>query len=418
MGFVLISIYLENFDAIANKNWEKQEGFKEKEIQDQNPENEEIKESGVRYCFMNCFRNLDCIIKGIIRKIFNLVVKHLELNSNKPNAKRKSKTSANPALKNKIKAGVISIGSGGFISELTKKPDNAERKEEEDKNANNILLTNGNKLKKREVKEINKNTTNTTNTVKDKKSDTVKNVIAPRPIVRKTNIKSDLSVHVVTRWYRSPEIILLEKDYGAPIDIWSIGWIFAELLTMLKENATNQMERKPLFPGSSWFPLSPSARNKDSGVAKEDQLWVIINKLGTPSEEDTSFITDPGAQSYLKNLPRAEKKNFKDLYPFPGDEAIDLLDKLLQFNPYKRASLMECLEHPLLADVRDQRKELNAKTPIVLDFDYEDVNRDILRQLFVEEILFFRGFYKRAPRHGGMISNVEAKSMANSQTLS
>eukprot|EP00344_Euplotes_crassus_P009449 CAMPEP_0197018280 /NCGR_PEP_ID=MMETSP1380-20130617/80009_1 /TAXON_ID=5936 /ORGANISM="Euplotes crassus, Strain CT5" /LENGTH=69 /DNA_ID=CAMNT_0042445479 /DNA_START=986 /DNA_END=1192 /DNA_ORIENTATION=- len=36
----------------------------------------------------------------------------------------------------------------------------------------------------------------------------------------KKDIQSNLSVHVVTRWYRSPEIILLERDYGPPIDIW------------------------------------------------------------------------------------------------------------------------------------------------------------------------------------------------------
>ena len=54
---------------------------------------------------------------------------------------------------------------------------------------------------------------------------------------------------MATRWYRAPEIILLEKDYGAAIDMWGIGCILAELLGMLKENATTFTERKPLFPG-------------------------------------------------------------------------------------------------------------------------------------------------------------------------
>lgn len=142
---------------------------------------------------------------------------------------------------------------------------------------------------------------------------------------------------------------------------------------------------------------------------------MIIDKLGTPSGEDTSFISDPGALSYLQNIPKAEKKNFKDMYPFPGDEAIDLLNRMLQFNPYKRASLTECLDHPLLADVRDKRKELKAKTPIVLDFEYEDVNRDILRELFVEEILFFRGFYRRQGRNNGHLSTVEMKINKNNR---
>ena len=72
------------------------------------------------------------------------------------------------------------------------------------------------------------------------------------------NIKRELTDHVVTRWYRAPEIILLEKDYGPAIDIWSIGCVFAELLGMLKENSPTFMDRKPLFPGKSCFPLSPA----------------------------------------------------------------------------------------------------------------------------------------------------------------
>ena len=49
------------------------------------------------------------------------------------------------------------------------------------------------------------------------------------------------------------------------------------------------------------------------------------------------------------------------MYPFPGDEAIDLLNKMLQFNPYKRINLNDCLEHPFVAEVRDKSKEIKAK---------------------------------------------------------
>ena len=52
-----------------------------------------------------------------------------------------------------------------------------------------------------------------------------------------------LTGHVVTRWYRAPEIILLEKDYGPGIDIWAVGCIFAELLGMMRENAATFMDR-------------------------------------------------------------------------------------------------------------------------------------------------------------------------------
>lgn len=72
------------------------------------------------------------------------------------------------------------------------------------------------------------------------------------------NMKRELTGHVVTRWYRAPEIILLEKDYGPGIDVWAVGCIFAELLGMMKENAPTFMDRQPLFPGKSCFPLSPA----------------------------------------------------------------------------------------------------------------------------------------------------------------
>ncbi len=62
---------------------------------------------------------------------------------------------------------------------------------------------------------------------------------------------------MVTRYYRAPELILMEKDYGAGIDMWAVGCIFAELLNMMKEHVPNHTQRKPIFPGKSCFPLSP-----------------------------------------------------------------------------------------------------------------------------------------------------------------
>lgn len=77
------------------------------------------------------------------------------------------------------------------------------------------------------------------------------------------NMKRELTGHVVTRWYRAPEIILLEKDYGPAVDMWSVGCIFAELLGMMKESAPTYLDRKPLFPGKSCFPLSPDKSVKE-----------------------------------------------------------------------------------------------------------------------------------------------------------
>ena len=62
-----------------------------------------------------------------------------------------------------------------------------------------------------------------------------------------------LTDYVATRWYRAPELILIEKDYTSAIDIWSVGCIFAELMMMIKENANTFVDRAPLFPGKFFY---------------------------------------------------------------------------------------------------------------------------------------------------------------------
>ena len=70
--------------------------------------------------------------------------------------------------------------------------------------------------------------------------------------------KRELTGHVVTRHYRAPEIILLEKDYGPAIDLWAVGCIFAELMNCMAEHSPTFFDRKALFPGESCFPISPT----------------------------------------------------------------------------------------------------------------------------------------------------------------
>jgi len=102
-------------------------------------------------------------------------------------------------------------------------------------------------------------------TLEEKRKEMTKRLINSKDL--RKNMKRELTGHVVTRWYRAPELILLEKEYGPPIDTWSVGCIFAELLGMMKESAPTYLERKPLFPGKSCFPLSPDkfAKEERSG---------------------------------------------------------------------------------------------------------------------------------------------------------
>ena len=62
---------------------------------------------------------------------------------------------------------------------------------------------------------------------------------------RQSQLERQLTQHVVTRWYRAPELILLQQYYNAEIDVWSVGCILGELLQTLEPNTRVQ----PLFPG-------------------------------------------------------------------------------------------------------------------------------------------------------------------------
>lgn len=123
-------------------------------------------------------------------------------------------------------------------------------------------------------------------------------------------IQRQLTHHVVTRWYRAPELILL-MDYSKAVDMWSAGCVFAELLGMQAESIPDYQDRHPLFPGSSCPSLSVDANDTPAtpkGIGREkpldryDQLNTILDVVGTPSEEDIVATGDPSTISFLKSL--------------------------------------------------------------------------------------------------------------------
>ena len=207
-------------------------------------------------------------------------------------------------------------------------------------------------------------------------------------------MKRELTGHVVTRWYRAPEIILLEKDYGPAIDIWAVGCIFAELLGMMKENAPTFMDRKPLFPGKSCFPLSPSKepteQRKGFPFASTDQLAMIFGTIGYPNEHDRSFVTDQKAIDYLESFPVNEKADLRQKYPGAPIEAIDFLNKILVFNPYFRISLNDALAHPLFDKVRNTQMKNICGIPIELEFEKMNLDKKTLREEFLKEIYLYK----------------------------
>jgi len=210
-------------------------------------------------------------------------------------------------------------------------------------------------------------------------------------LIKAKNVKRELTGHVVTRWYRAPELILLEKDYTASIDVWSLGCILAELLGMIKENAPTFLDRSPLFPGTSCFPLSPDRSNnvKRGGFphSSQDQLSIIFSVLGTPKEDDFEFVTDAKAIDYLRSFPFKKPVDLQELYPAATADALDLLRKMLQFNPKKRITIEESINHPFLSKIRDKTREVAAPGPIILEFEKEgELTAERLRELFIDEI--------------------------------
>lgn len=91
---------------------------------------------------------------------------------------------------------------------------------------------------------------------------------------------------------------------------------------------------------------------------------MIFEVIGTPSEEDKSFVTDQKAQEYLEAFPQHSKSDFHKLYPGAGEEAVDFLNRILVFNPYFRISVEESLGHPFFKKVRKPEKEVSAEHEI------------------------------------------------------
>jgi len=180
--------------------------------------------------------------------------------------------------------------------------------------------------------------------------------VRQQPSFSHQGLSRQLTKHVVTRWYRAPELILIQP-YGSAVDIWSLGCIFAELLSMQEGSVPTYQDRVPLFPGGSCYPLSGDTGSTSSDE-RLDQLSVIFSVIGMPSEEDLLSISK--ANEYIRSLENKPGRNLESLYPAADPSAIQLLKKMLMFNPAKRCTAEEALDHDFLKPVRRKDMEVSV----------------------------------------------------------
>jgi len=178
-------------------------------------------------------------------------------------------------------------------------------------------------------------------------------------LARSREEKQFMTEYVVTRWYRAPELLLSCEEYSTGIDVWSAGCIFAELL-----------QRKPLFAGKDYL----------------DQLKLIVKTIGTPVEEDLDFIQSQKARAYIQSLPNSRRIPFGQLFPNSNPLANDLCERMLQFNPEKRITVDDALQHPYLASLHDINTEPTSEREFDCDFEGQNLDRHELMDLVYQEV--------------------------------
>ncbi|CAN4117646.1 unnamed protein product [Withania somnifera] len=169
--------------------------------------------------------------------------------------------------------------------------------------------------------------------------------------------------YVATRWYRAPELCgSFFSKYTPAIDIWSIGCIFAEVLT-----------GKPLFPGKSVV----------------HQLDLMTDLLGTPSAETISGVRNEKARKYLTSMLKKNPVPLKEKFPGADHLVLRLLQRLLAFDPKDRPTAEEALSDPYFKGLAKIEREPSCRPISNLEFEFERrrVTKEDIKELIFREIL-------------------------------
>ena len=172
-----------------------------------------------------------------------------------------------------------------------------------------------------------------------------------------------MSEYVATRWYRAPEVLLNYDTYGPAIDVWSVGCILAELLL-----------RRPFLPGQSTM----------------NQLALINNVLGSPTEDDLAECTNPKARAFMESLPRRAPVPLGEMIPGAEEDELDMIARMLTWDPRKRITVEEALGHPFVASLHDPMDEPITFPLDEFEFERQDLSMADMKALMWREVLRYR----------------------------
>lgn len=181
-------------------------------------------------------------------------------------------------------------------------------------------------------------------------------------LARTTSETDFMTEYVVTRWYRAPELLLNCSEYTSAIDVWSVGCIFAEIMT-----------REPLFPGKDYV----------------HQLRLITELIGSPDDSSLRFLRSENARKYLRQLPQFGKQNLSAKFPSMSAEPLDLLEKMLVFDPVKRITVDDALCHPYLSSLHDINDEPVPPMQFSFDFEQPACTQEHIKELIWRESVNF-----------------------------
>ena len=142
----------------------------------------------------------------------------------------------------------------------------------------------------------------------------------------------DMTTHVISRWYRPPEIILCWRNYDFKADVWSMGCILAEMARVWEgpKTVSNNISDRVLFKGNSCYPHSPGPNCSKDEVNEKDQLIKICEVIKIKDIEQMSFL-NKHAFGYMVDLSKHVeiKESLEDKFNYLESDVLELLDGML-----------------------------------------------------------------------------------------